>query len=109
MQILQTSPDERGQIYVPAANTFMLLAVVSFVLAFGSSSALSAAYGASVIGTMLITTLLGAVVAGTAWSWPTWRIALVFGLFLIDRPGVRGSATPRRSRTAAGYRWCSPR
>ena len=81
--ILQTSPDERGQIYVPATNIFMFVAVVGFVLAFKSSSALSAAYGASVIGTMLITTLLGAVVARTSWQWPTWRIVLVFGLFLL--------------------------
>jgi KUP system potassium uptake protein len=81
--ILQTSPDERGQIYVPATNIFMFVAVVGFVLAFGSSSALSAAYGASVIGTMLITTVLGAVVARTSWHWPPWRIVLVFGLFLV--------------------------
>ncbi|HUL80578.1 MAG TPA: KUP/HAK/KT family potassium transporter, partial [Gammaproteobacteria bacterium] len=81
--ILQTSPDERGQIYVPATNIFMFVAVVGFVLAFGSSSALSAAYGASVIGTMLITTLLGAVVARTSWQWPTWRIVVVFGVFLL--------------------------
>jgi KUP system potassium uptake protein len=92
--ILQTSPDERGQIYVPATNTFMFIAVVGFVLAFESSSALSAAYGAAVIGTMLITTLLGAVVARTSWHWPTWRIIVVFGLFLmIDVAFLLGNAT----------------
>ena len=37
---------------------------IAFVLGFGSSSALSGAYGASVMGTMLITTVLGAVAAG---------------------------------------------
>jgi KUP system potassium uptake protein len=79
--ILQTSADERGQIYVPATNMVMFIAVVAFVLGFGSSSALSGAYGASVMGTMLITTLLGAVAAATAWQWPAWRVALVFGLF----------------------------
>jgi KUP system potassium uptake protein len=94
VEIRQTSADERGQIYVPAANAVMLLAVVGFVLAFGSSSALSAAYGASVIGTMLITTLLGAVVARTAWEWSTPRIAIVFGLFLlIDFAFLVGNAT----------------
>ena len=41
---------------MPAANALMFVAVVGFVLAFGSSSALSAAYGAAVIGTMFITT-----------------------------------------------------
>jgi KUP system potassium uptake protein len=94
VEILQTSADERGQIYVPAANAIMFLAVVGFVMAFGSSSALSAAYGASVIGTMLITTLLGAVVARTAWAWSTPRIAVVFGVFLaIDLAFVLGNAT----------------
>jgi KUP system potassium uptake protein len=94
VQIRQTSADERGQIYVPAANAIMFLAVVGFVVAFGSSSALSAAYGASVIGTMLITTLLGAVVARTAWGWSTLRIGIVFGLFLlIDVGFLLGNAT----------------
>ena len=94
VQILQTSADERGQIYVPATNTLMFFAVVAFVLGFGSSSAIAGAYGASVMGTMLITTLLGAVAAATAWNWSKWRIAIVFGLFLvIDLAFVAGNAS----------------
>jgi KUP system potassium uptake protein len=83
VRIHQTSADERGQIYVPAANAVMFLAVIGFVVAFGSSSALSAAYGASVIGAMIITTVLGAIVARSRWQWPLLRVALVFGLFLV--------------------------
>ncbi len=94
VKILHTSADERGQIYVPATNAIMFVAVVAFVLAFGSSSALSGAYGAAVMGTMLITTLLGAVAAASAWKWPAWRIALVFGIFLaIDLAFVLGNAS----------------
>ncbi|MEX0734092.1 MAG: KUP/HAK/KT family potassium transporter [Steroidobacteraceae bacterium] len=94
VKILQTSADERGQIYVPATNAIMFVAVVAFVLGFGSSSAISGAYGASVMGTMLVTTLLGAVAAATAWQWPVWRIVLVFGLFLaIDLAFVAGNAS----------------
>jgi KUP system potassium uptake protein len=94
LAIRQTSADERGQIYVPAVNAVMFVAVVGFVLAFGSSSALSAAYGAAVIGTMLITTLLGAVVARTAWQWSAARIAAVFGLFFaLDVAFLLGNAT----------------
>ncbi|MGH8129923.1 MAG: potassium transporter Kup [Steroidobacteraceae bacterium] len=94
VKILQTSADERGQIYVPATNGIMFVAVVAFVLGFGSSSAIAGAYGASVMGTMLITTLLGAVAAATAWQWPAWRIVLVFGLFLaIDLAFVAGNAS----------------
>jgi KUP system potassium uptake protein len=94
VRILQTSADERGQIYVPATNAVMMVAVIAFVLGFGSSSAISGAYGASVMGTMLITTLLGMVAAATAWQWPAWRIALVFGAFLlVDLAFTLGNAS----------------
>jgi KUP system potassium uptake protein len=94
VEIRQTSADERGQIYVPAANAIMFLAVVGFVVAFGSSSALSAAYGASVIGAMIITTLLGAVVARARWEWPLSRVVLVFGSFLlVDLAFLAGNVT----------------
>jgi KUP system potassium uptake protein len=94
VKILQTSADERGQIYVPATNAIMFVAVIAFVIGFGSSSAISGAYGASVMGTMLITTILGAVAAAAAWKWPAWRIVLVFGLFLaIDLAFVAGNAS----------------
>jgi KUP system potassium uptake protein len=94
VRVLQTSAEAHGQIYVPAANLFMLIAVLMFVLGFGSSSALSAAYGASVVGTMLITTLLGALVAGSLWNWPVWRVAVLFGLMLlIDLAFVAGNFT----------------
>jgi KUP system potassium uptake protein len=94
VRVLQTSASAHGQIYVPAANLFMFVAVVLFVIGFGSSSALSAAYGASVVGTMLITTLLGALVAGSHWNWPVWRVVTLFGLMLlVDLAFVAGNAT----------------
>jgi KUP system potassium uptake protein len=92
--VRQTSETERGQIYVPVTNGFMVVCVVLFVLAFGSSSALSSAYGASVVGTMIITTMLGAIVAATQWRWPAWRVAAVFGLlFVVDGAFVLGNVT----------------
>ena len=94
VRVLQTSAEAHGQIFVPAANIFMLIAVVLFVIGFGSSSALSAAYGASVVGTMLITTLLGALVARSHWSWPWWRVGMLFGLMLlVDLAFVAGNFT----------------
>ncbi|HUQ53923.1 MAG TPA: KUP/HAK/KT family potassium transporter, partial [Gammaproteobacteria bacterium] len=94
VKIRQTSADERGQIYVPAANAAMFLAVVGFVVAFRSSSALTSAYGASVIGAMIITTILGAVVARNRWNWPLWRVAALFGLFLlVDLAFLAGNVT----------------
>ena len=92
--ILQTSSDERGQIYVPVVNALMFVAVTGFVLAFRSSDALMGAYGAAVIGTMAITTVLGAVVARTSWGWPAWKIAISFGVFMfLDLAFIAGNAT----------------
>jgi KUP system potassium uptake protein len=81
--ILQTSERERGQIYVPLTNFLMCLAVIAFVLLFRSSSGLSAAYGVAVVGDMLITTMLGALVALASWHWSVWRVAGVFIFFLL--------------------------
>jgi KUP system potassium uptake protein len=94
VKILQTSPDAHGQIYVPSTNAFMFIATCAFVVIFQGSSGLSGAYGAAVNGTMVITTLLGAIAARAAWKWPLWRVALVFGLFaIVDLAYVLGNAT----------------
>ena len=58
LNILHTSATERGQIYLPAVNWMLLAGCVWFVVEFGSSSRLAAAYGVAVTATMLITTLL---------------------------------------------------
>ncbi|MCE7031139.1 potassium transporter Kup [Lysobacter sp. GX 14042] len=71
MNTRHTSRDTIGQIYIPAVNWSMAVVVVLLVLAFGSSSALATAYGVSVSGTMLIDTLLLALVARALW--PRWR------------------------------------
>ncbi len=43
---------------------------------------------------MLLTTVLGAVVAAPHWRWPRWLVALVFGGFLlVDIAFVAGNAT----------------
>ncbi len=71
MTIKHTSRDTIGQIYIPAINWSMMVIVIGLVLGFGSSSALATAYGISVSMTMLIDTLLLAIVARALW--PTWR------------------------------------
>jgi KUP system potassium uptake protein len=94
LRILQTSASERGQIYVPIVNVFMFVAVSLFVVAFGSSAALGSAYGSAVAGTMLITTVLGAFVARTAWSWQRGLVGTVFGpLLVIDAAYFVGNLT----------------
>ena len=94
LRVLQTSALEQGQIYVPIVNWLVFPAVVLFVLGFGSSDALGGAYGAAVVGTMVVTTILGAFVAATQWNWPKWQVAGVFGLMLIvDSAFVAGNMT----------------
>ena len=50
MNIRRTSAKEKGQIYVPAMNWLLLIAVLFLTAAFKSSSALASAYGISVTG-----------------------------------------------------------
>ena len=94
IRVLQTSALEQGQIYVPIVNWLVFPAVILFVVGFGSSDALGGAYGAAVVGTMAVTTVLGAFVAATQWNWAKWRVAVVFGVILItDLAFVAGNLT----------------
>jgi KUP system potassium uptake protein len=81
MRIVHTSAKEAGQIYVPAVNAALLVAVIAAVLGFGSSTALGAAYGIAVTGTMLITTLLTFYVLRYAWRFSLLPALLATGFF----------------------------
>jgi KUP system potassium uptake protein len=82
LQILHTSAEERGQIFVPKINTLLLLAVVSLVLGFKSSSNLGAAYGIAVTGTMSLTTILAFIYMVRVRRWNPILASALFGLFL---------------------------
>jgi KUP system potassium uptake protein len=83
MEVVHTSAGEIGQVYVPAINWALLTAVVISVIAFGSSTALGAAYGIAVTGTMLITTVLTFFVLRYAWHF-NWLVCLgATGFFFI--------------------------
>lgn len=56
--VVQTSREEWGQIYVPGINWMLMLATLGLVIGFQSSSALAGAYGISVATTMWSTTIL---------------------------------------------------
>jgi KUP system potassium uptake protein len=81
--IVHTSQREHGQIYVPQVNTMLAVGTLLIVAGFKSSSALGAAYGIAVTGTMSITTVLFAVVARTRWGWPMWRVVALAAFFLV--------------------------
>jgi KUP system potassium uptake protein len=82
MHIVHTSARERGQIYVPAVNWFLLVSVVLACLGFGSSSAMASAYGIAVTGTMLITTVLTYFVVRRAWGYPMWISVTATAFFI---------------------------
>ena len=66
---LQTSARAAGQIYIPAINWGLLVMVLLLVLGFRESTRLASAYGISVVGTMLITTLMLAFLVFKVWRW----------------------------------------
>ncbi|HVI59311.1 MAG TPA: potassium transporter Kup [Luteimonas sp.] len=85
MQVRHTSSETIGQIYVPYINWTLMVAVLAVVLMFRSSTALATAYGISVSGTMLIDTLLLALVARALWPRARkWVLPLCVLFFVVD-------------------------
>jgi KUP system potassium uptake protein len=76
LRIVHTSEETAGQIYVPWVNWALLVAVLTLVVTFRSSTALAYAYGTAVTGTITITTLLFFYIAWRSWHRPTWLIAI---------------------------------
>jgi KUP system potassium uptake protein len=85
MRTIETSRARRGQVYVPAVNIALLVAVLFLVLFFRSSAKLTSAYGLAVALTMLTTSLQMLAVCRKVWGWPRVVTALVcVPLLLID-------------------------
>jgi KUP system potassium uptake protein len=85
LAIKQTSPGFAGQIYMPAVNWLVLLGVVILTLGFRSSSAMAAAYGIAVTGTMVITCCLAFVVTRRRWGWSLpLSLAVIVPFITID-------------------------
>jgi KUP system potassium uptake protein len=71
-----------GQVYVPAVNLLLFVAVITLVVGFGSSSRLASAYGVAVTGTMAIDTILFLVVVRMLWRKPLWVVLAGGAVFL---------------------------
>nr|WP_237438105.1 potassium transporter Kup [Alteraurantiacibacter buctensis] len=82
LKTLQTSEKAAGQIYIPAINWALLVMVLVLVLGFGESTRLASAYGISVIGTMIITTLMLAFLVFKVWRWNRLLAGATIALFL---------------------------
>ncbi len=78
-----TSAKAAGQIYIPAVNWGLLAMVILLVLGFRESSRLASAYGIAVTGTMLITTMMLAVLIFQVWRWNRVLATVTIGIFLL--------------------------
>jgi KUP system potassium uptake protein len=83
VQIAHTSATEIGQIYVPGVNWALMIACISLVLGFHSSSNLAAAYGLAVTTTMVVTTILFYFVMRQRWGWSFASAGSLTAAFLL--------------------------
>jgi KUP system potassium uptake protein len=85
VQIVHTSGEAEGQIYIPEINALLMVGCLALVIVFrhDGSSGLAAAYGIAVTGTMSITSVLFAVVCKERWHWPIPKIVALVGAFMI--------------------------
>ena len=67
--VLHTSREQRGQVYVPFINALLALVCILLVVTFRSSDRLASAYGLAVACTMLATSITFYVVATTVLGW----------------------------------------
>lgn len=82
MALRSTSEHHEGQIFAPAVNWLLAIGVAALVIGFGSSSALASAYGVSVIGAMITSSILAVVAVHRLKKRPIWVAALIFSPFL---------------------------
>ncbi len=81
LQVLHTSVNDTGQIYIPVVNWGLFVVIVLAVVMFKSSSNLAAAYGIAVCTDMLITTVLTFFVIHYSWKYSFGLSLLATGFF----------------------------
>jgi KUP system potassium uptake protein len=82
MSIIHTSETEHGQIYIPEVNRALMIGCLLVVVGFRSTSALGAAYGIAVTGSMAISTILFSTLARIRWRWSWPKVLGLATLFL---------------------------
>jgi KUP system potassium uptake protein len=85
LTVRHTSAHHMGQVYLPAVNLLLAIGCIALVVSFGSSTALAAAYGIAVTGTMGVTTILFYFFTKSTWGWSTAKaLALCIPLAVLD-------------------------
>ena len=94
MRISYTSDQESGQIYLPVVNWLLLAGSVFLVLQYKSSENLASAYGISVCGTMLVTTILYAQYLHKIKKFPiSTSYIIVSPILMMELLFISGNAT----------------
>ncbi len=81
MEILHTSGEAHGQIYIPKLNILLAIGCGALVIGFQNSSALASAYGIAVTLTMLATTAIFFFASQRLWNWGPVKAGLTCLLF----------------------------
>lgn len=77
MTLTHTSKRMHGQVYAPVGNWILMATTLGLILFFQSSSALAAAYGIAVTGTLAITTLIFMAMVVLRWKWSAFVVVPV--------------------------------
>ncbi len=93
-EVRHTSESQLGQIFLPRVNSLLLFGVLILVVSFGSSEALASAYGISVTGEMIVTSLLLFVVIKNVWKKSAlWAAAIALPLAALEMVFFAANAT----------------
>lgn len=82
MRVHYTSTHLQSQIYIPAVNWVLMVAVIFVMCLFQRSGNLAAAYGMAVTGSMTITSIMMMIVYANTTR--KWKVPVVALIFLID-------------------------
>ena len=83
LRTVHTHHEHAGQIYLPFVNWALYAGCIALVITFGSSTALASAYGLSVSGVMLSTSIAMTIVSRIIWKWSRLASGLTFGLIAV--------------------------
>ena len=87
LEVCFTSETNTGQIYLPTVNAILLIGVLGLIFLFRSSDSLATAYGISVTGAMVVTTILSIQFVRLFWGW-SLATALAVLLPLLALEGI---------------------
>ncbi|CDH49545.1 potassium transporter [Lichtheimia corymbifera JMRC:FSU:9682] len=80
LKVVHTSRHYQGQVYIPMANYLLMIGTVAVAGGFQNTTSLGNAYGACVIATAFVTTILMTLLSIIVWRWNV-VFALVFLVF----------------------------